>query len=91
MCDRDLRSALYRSLVPAAWLLLSLAGSAAQTSTHSAQAPSGVRQNATGAAKSYPPHWSRAGAPFFGKIVPFVMAATPAAEKQVRISPAPSW
>ena len=61
----SLRSVLYRSLLPAAWLLLSLAGSAAQTATHSAQAPSGVKQNATGAAKSYPPALVESGSALF--------------------------
>src|ERR1700731_2583858 len=61
----SLRSVLYRSLLPAAWLLLSLAGSAAQTSTHGAQAPSGVKQNATGAAKSYPPALVESGSALF--------------------------
>src|SRR6202451_1511145 len=61
----SLRSVLYRSLLLAAWLLLSLAGSAAQTSTHNAQAPSGVKQNATGAAKSYPPALVESGSALF--------------------------
>jgi len=61
----SLRSVLYRSLLPAAWLLLSLAGSAAQTSTHSAQAPSGVQQNATGTAKSYPSALVESGSALF--------------------------
>src|ERR1700721_688510 len=61
----SLRSVLYRSLLPAAWLLLSLAGSAAQTSTHSAQAPGGVKQNATGAAKSPPPALVESGSALF--------------------------
>jgi cytochrome c oxidase cbb3-type subunit III len=61
----SLGSVLYRSLLPAAWLLMSLTGSAAQTSTHSAQAPSGVKQNATGAAKSYPPALVESGSALF--------------------------
>src|SRR5580704_16153244 len=61
----SLRSVLYRSLLPAAWLLLSLAGYAAQTSTHSAQAPGGVEQYATGAAKSYPPALVESGSALF--------------------------
>lgn len=61
----SLRSVLYRSLLPAAWLLLSLAGSAAQTSTHSAQAPSGVKQNSPGAPKSYPPALVESGRALF--------------------------
>jgi cytochrome c oxidase cbb3-type subunit 3 len=48
-----------------AWFLLSLAGSAAQTSAHGAQAPSGVKQNATGAAKSYPPALVVSGSALF--------------------------
>src|SRR6202046_2435517 len=61
----SLGAVLYRSLLSAAWLLLSLAGSAAHTSTHSAQAPSGVKQNATGAAKSYPPALVESGSALF--------------------------
>src|ERR1700722_9725259 len=61
----SLRSVLYRSLLPAAWLILSLAGSAAQTSTHSGQAPSAVKQNAAGAAKSSPPALVESGSALF--------------------------
>src|ERR1700735_1408031 len=61
----SLGSVLYRSLRSAPCLLRSPAGSAAQTSTQNAQAPSGVKQNATGAAKSYPPALVESGSALF--------------------------
>jgi len=45
-----IRSAWYRNLQPAALLLLSLGISAAQTPTHSAQTPGGVKKRIYGAA-----------------------------------------
>jgi cytochrome c oxidase cbb3-type subunit 3 len=60
-----IRSALHASVLMAAPLLVSLAVSAAQTPTHSAQPPAPAKQNGTAAPKSYPPALVESGGSLF--------------------------
>src|SRR4030088_1991282 len=60
-----LDSALHWNVLLAAPLLVSLAVSAAQTPTHSAQAPSGIKKRGAVAPKSYPPALVESGSAVF--------------------------
>ena len=60
-----IRSACHRNLLPAALLLLSLGISAAQTPTHSAPTPGGIKKRAAVVTKSYPPALVQRGSALF--------------------------